>query len=94
MRPGSADDIADILDRYRSKLAERAPDVKFTVAEALEIMRADPEWLVDDFAASIIERYFFYRDPSKAFDLPFDDQPDIWITCKQILDRVFYARTN
>ena len=53
-------------------------------------MRIDPAWFVDERTLELVEMYLFFRpQPALAYQVPFRDQPDIWITAKILLDSVF-----
>lgn len=83
--PGSIGGILQILEAYEERCREHG--IEFDVMEALEVMRADPVWLVDERTRDLIRRYlFFMPNPAAAFPGSFDEQPFVWVVAKAMID--------
>lgn len=77
-----------MLDNFRAQI-EKDARFKFDLLQACEIMRVNPGWFADDRTLELVEIYLFNRPlPSQAYQLPFNEQPSIYVDAKIVLDRV------
>jgi len=58
--------------------------------QACQIMRISPSWFVDERSLELVELYLFNRpNAAQAFPGGMNEQPNIWVQMKIILDGVF-----
>ena len=78
----------ELIEKFRRGIIGAGRE--WSLFDACSIMGVNLAWFVDERSLELVEMYLFAcPNPSQAIQKPFNEQPNIWIQSKIIIDSVF-----